>query len=338
MTISRTKRSELVYKALMPDLKHTRVLVTPTSYARHDPTLRTELEAAVGEVIYNETGRPLTSGEVRALLPGIHGYIAGLDVIDAAALDAADSLQIIARYGVGVERIDLAAAQARGIIVTNTPAANASAVAELAIGLMLALARSIPQADSHMKRGDWPRLSGTSLEEKTVGLLGFGAIGRMMATRLRAFGRELLAYDPFVPDEVMLTQSVTPATIPDLLAASHFVSLHLPVTETTRHMVDTAFLARMQRGAFLVNTARGELVDETALLAALESGHLGGAALDAFEVEPPPTESTLIKHPRLIATPHIGATTDGATTRMGWMALRECLAVLAGEGARYRVT
>src|SRR5574340_895040 len=159
------------------DLHQSRLLVTPTSYGKNDPRLRTELESMVGQVIYNPTGKPLTSREVAELLPGMDGYIAGLDTIDAPALNAADRLKVISRYGVGVDNVDLAAAHERGIIVTNTPGANAVSVAELALGLMLALARQIPEAVESVHQGKWPRYAGLSLEGKTIGILGLGAIG-----------------------------------------------------------------------------------------------------------------------------------------------------------------
>jgi D-3-phosphoglycerate dehydrogenase len=177
-------------------LQSCRVLVTPTSFARNDPRLKVELEAAVGEVIYNPTGRPLSAVEVRDLLPGCDGYIAGLDVIDRSALESADRLKVIARYGVGVDRIDLAAAHEKGIVVTNTPGANAASVAELTIGLMLSLARMIPVANQETRAGKWPRLPGVSLEGKVVGLLGLGTIGKQVARRLRGFDCTILAHDP----------------------------------------------------------------------------------------------------------------------------------------------
>ncbi|MGZ9164285.1 MAG: NAD(P)-dependent oxidoreductase, partial [Anaerolineales bacterium] len=158
------------------NLKECRLLVTPTSYGKNDARLKTELEAQVGEVLYNPTGKPLTSAEVAQLLPGIDGYIAGLDGIDAAALKMADQLKVIARYGVGVDNVDLAAAREKGIIVTNTPGANSVSVAELALGLILALARQIPEAVEAVHQGKWPRYSGISLEGKTIGILGLGAI------------------------------------------------------------------------------------------------------------------------------------------------------------------
>ncbi|MGI8742864.1 MAG: NAD(P)-dependent oxidoreductase [Bryobacteraceae bacterium] len=165
-------------------LKSYRVLVTPTTFGKSDPRLRSELEASVGEVVYNRYGRPLTSSELRDLLPGCDGFIAGLDAIDRDALEAADQLKVIARYGVGVDNIDIEAARERAIVVTNTPQANAVSVAELAIGLMLSLARSIPRASAEVKSGKWPRYSGITVQGKTIGLIGFGSIGRDVARHL----------------------------------------------------------------------------------------------------------------------------------------------------------
>ena len=166
------------------DLKLCRVLVTSTSYGKNDPRLKTELERLVGEVTYNPTGKPLSSEEVARLLPGVDGYIAGLDVIDKLALQNAERLKVIARYGVGVDSVDLQAARDKNIIVTNTPGANSVSVAELTLGLMLALARQIPEAVAATRRGQFPRLSGISLEGKTVGIIGLGAIGKQLVQRL----------------------------------------------------------------------------------------------------------------------------------------------------------
>lgn len=315
------------------DLKSMRVLVTPTSYAKHDPRLKQVLEESVGEVVYNPTARPLTSPELRDLLPGCDGFIAGLDTIDASALDAADRLKVIARYGVGVERVDLEAAKTKGICVTNTPNANSNAVAELTLGLMLALARQIPTAVTTTRAGEWRRLSGISLEGKTVGLIGFGNIGRAVARRVKAFDCAVLAYDPYPNTAAATALGVQLTDLDELLPAADFVSLHLPVVPETRGMVDAAFLAKMKRDSYLINTARGDLIDEAALLVALNAGHVAGAALDCFTVEPPGADNALLHLPQVIATPHAGAHTDGATNAMGWGALENCLAVLRGEPA-----
>lgn len=321
----------------MKPLHQCHVLVTPTSYGQHDPGLKTKLEAAVGRVTYNESGKPLSSAQVAALLPCVDGYIAGLDAIDAAALSAADSLRVIARYGVGTDNVDRAAARARGIVVTNTPGANAAAVAELTVALLLLLARPVLSAAAATRAGGWPRTSGLSLGGKTVGLVGFGAIGRAVARLLSGFDCRLLAYDPWCDRQQAERLGVPLVDLDALLAVSDFVSLHAPVTPETRGMVDGAFLDSMKPGACLVNTARGELVDEAALCAALASGRLRGAALDAFAVEPPGAANPLLALPNVIATPHMGAHTDGATTTMGRMALADCLAVLRGEEPAHRV-
>jgi D-3-phosphoglycerate dehydrogenase len=321
----------------MLDLRSCRVLVTPTSYAKDDPRLRTELEAAVGEVIYNPTGRPLSSNELVDLLPGCHGYIAGLDMVDRTALKAANQLRVIARYGAGVDRVDMEAAKEKGIIVTNTPGANSISVAELTVGLMLALARMIPEANAATKAGEWPRLAGVSLEGKVVGLLGLGSIGKQVARRLVGFDCIIIAYDPVADQAFAERHDVRLLPRDEVIRQADFLSLHVPALSETRGMVNESFLSRMKPDAFLINTARGELIDETALLAALQSGHLRGAALDAFAKEPPAADNPLFALPQVIATPHTGAHTDGATNAMGWGALRDCLAVLRGEEPAHRV-
>jgi D-3-phosphoglycerate dehydrogenase len=319
------------------NLKESRLLVTPTSYGKNDSRLKTELEALVGEVIYNPTGKPLKSPEVAALLPGVDGYIAGVDAIDRAALEHADKLRVISRYGVGVDSVDLQVARERGIVVTNTPGANSVSVAELTVGLLLSLARQIPEGASALRQGNYPRLAGVSLEGKAVGIVGLGAIGKELARRLRGFDCRIIAYDPFPDRAFAEANGVELLPLENLLELSDFVSLHLPLLPETQGLVNRDFLARMKRGAFLVNTARGEIVEETALLEALQSGHLRGAALDVFAVEPPSPDNPLLALKQVIATPHLASQTDSATNRMGWMALQDCLAVLRGEAPAYRV-
>jgi D-3-phosphoglycerate dehydrogenase len=321
----------------MNELKECRVLVTPTSYGRDDPRLWTELEAAVGEVVHNPTSRPLTAAELVDLLPGCHGYIAGLDYIDRTVLEAAAELKVIARYGAGVDRVDLEAAKEKGIIVTNTPGANTVSVAELTIGLMLAVARNIPLANEATKGGDWPRLRGISLEGKVVGLVGFGAIGKQVARRLHGFDCQIVAYDPVPDEDFARSNNVALRPLAQILSQADVVSLHVPALPATRGMVNAEFLGQMKPGAILINTARGEIVNEADLLAALESGHLRGAGLDAFAIEPPGVDNPLLTLPQVIATPHTGAHTDSATNAMGWGALRDCLAVLSGQKPANRI-
>lgn len=321
----------------MKPLRECHVLVTPTSYGRNDARLRHDLEKQVGRVTYNDSGKPLTSAQLVELLPGVDGYIAGLDVIDAAALAAAQRLQVIARYGVGVDNVALEAARARGIIVTNTPDANAKSVAELTVSLMLLLARPILEAVPATRAGGWPRTSGLSLVDKTVGLIGLGAIGKEVARRLSGFDCRLLAYDVVTDAAFCRKYDVLMVTREELLAQSDFVSLHVPLAPETRGMVDAGFLQQMREGACLINTARGEVVDEHALYTALTSGRLRGAALDAFVREPPGADNPLLQLRQVIPTPHMGAHSDGATNAMGWGALNDCLAVLRGAAPAHRI-
>ena len=319
------------------DLKHYRVLVTPTSYGKFNPELKTVLENAFGEVIYNPTGKPLSSQQVAELLPGIDAYIAGLDQIDQSALKFADALKAIVRYGVGYENVDLTATREKGIIVSNTPGANSASVAELALAMILMLARHIPKGIQALRQGDWPRLPGISLQGKTVGILGLGAIGKELVKRLAGFDCRIIAHDPFADNHFAALHHVELVDSDALIAQSDFLSLHCPVLPETRGLVNETFINAMKQGSCLINTSRGEILNEAALIKGLESGHIAGAGLDAFEKEPPDKENPLLSLPQVVCTPHLGAQTDGATNNMGSMALEECLRVLNGEPPKYRV-
>ena len=320
------------------ELNNCRLLVSPTSYGKNDPRLKIDLQALVSEVIYNPTGKPLGSAEVAELLQGVDGYIAGLDVIDRPALEKADRLKVISRYGVGVDNVDLDAAKEKGIIVTNTPGANSGSVAELSLGLILSLARQIPEASQQVQQGKWPRLTGVSLEGKTIGILGLGAIGKQLVRRLAGFDCHCLAYDPYADKEFAANHNVTLVdTIDKVITSSDFVSLHIPLLPETKGLVNAEFLAKMKKNSFLINTSRGEVVVEADLFNALKSRHLRGAGLDAFTVEPPDPNNPLLHLPQIIVTPHMGAHTDSATSNMGWLAMNDCLAVLRGEEPKYRV-
>lgn len=308
-----------------------KVLVTPTSFGKDDLGLKRTLEQAVSDVVYNPYGRPLKSAELLDMIRDCDGYIAGLDEIDGSVMEASKHLQIIARYGVGVDRVDLEAATRLGIIVTNTPGTNSVAVAELTIALILSLARQLCQANQATHDGAWPRISGVGLHGKTVGLVGFGQIGHEVAIRLAAFGCHLIAHDPNLSLQDLQPYGVELVTLDVLLPRADFVSLHAPSVPSTQRMVNAEFLDCMKPGAFLVNTARGELVDEIALVHALQSGRLRGAALDCFRQEPPRPDHPLLQFSQVILTPHTGSHTDEATFQMGQMALQDCLAVLRGE-------
>lgn len=321
----------------MKALKDCKILVTPTSYGSQAPELKIELEAQVGEVVYNTSGKPLTSRQLQEILPGVEGFIAGLDVIDAAALSAADQLKVIARYGVGYNNVDLTAASEKGIVVTNTPGANSAAVAELTVALTLDLLRPILTAGARTKSGEWPRFKGFSLVGKTVGLMGLGAIGKETAKRLSGFECRILAYDLYPDLEFAAENDIELVGMDDLLSSADVISLHLPGTPETAGIVNEEFISKMKDGAWLVNTARGDLIVEEALLTALESGKLRGAALDVYGAEPPDKENPLLKLEQVIATPHMGAHADSATNAMGRIALDECLRVLSGDKPKHQV-
>lgn len=321
----------------MKALSECRILVTPTSFGVHDPAIKMDLEKQVKEVVYNTTGKPLRSDQLGELLEGVDGMIAGLDEIDRAALQRAGNLRVIARYGVGTDNVDLQAAAELGIAVTNTPGANAGSVAELAVGLILVLLRGIYPAVRSTKEGGWPRTKGFSLEGKTVGILGCGAIGKETARRLGGFGCTLLACDE-CPDEDFARQTgVAYGQLEDILPRADIISLHLPVTAETSGLVNREFLGQMKAGSWLVNTARGELIEEGALYESLQSGHLRGAALDVYSSEPPDLSAPLYSLDQVVTTPHIGGTGDSAANSMGRIAVAECLAVLQGEKPRYQV-
>jgi D-3-phosphoglycerate dehydrogenase len=236
----------------------------------------------------------------------------------APLIEAAPQLRVIARAGTGVDNVDVNAASARGVVVMNAPGANSISVAELAIGLMLALARHVPAADAAMKQGKWEKKKfvGEELRDKALGLAGLGRIGQEVARRARAFGMRVLAHDPFIAAHVAADLGVDLVSMDDLFARADYISLHLPSTPATRSIVNAERLARAKPGIRIVNTARGDLIDEAALADAIEAGRVAGAALDVFEVEPPP-DPRLQKLPQVIATPHIAASTREAQELVG---------------------
>ena len=275
------------------------------------------LEAAEGLALEDRVGA--TRDELRRCLRGAAGLIVRSGTrVDADLLEAADALEVIGRAGVGLDNIDLALATRRGVAVLNAPAGNTVSTTELAFGLLLAAARRIPAADRSVRGGAWDRggLAGVQLCGHTLGVVGMGRIGTEMALRARAFGLAVLAYDPYVEPDRAEELGVRKVELDELLARSDFVSLHLPLTDETRGLLDAARIGRMRQGAILVNAARGGLVDEGALAAALRSGQLSAAALDVYETEPLPSGHPLRDAPNLVLTPHIGASTPEAQARV----------------------
>jgi D-3-phosphoglycerate dehydrogenase / 2-oxoglutarate reductase len=238
--------------------------------------------------------------------------------VTADLLDKAPQLRCVGRAGVGVDNIDLEAATKRGIVVMSTPGGNAVSVAEHAFALMLSLARQVPRLDKAFHEGRWEKSSaaGTEMSGKTLGLIGLGRIGSEVAVRAEAFDMRILAYDPYISEAAAKEFSVELVTLDKLLAESDFISLHTALSPATQNLLNAASLAKMKKGAFIVNTARGELIEEAALAAALKSGHIGGAGLDVFAVEPP-KNSPLAELPNVVGTPHIAGSTTEAQEEVG---------------------
>jgi phosphoglycerate dehydrogenase-like enzyme len=273
-----------------------------------------------------------TAADVVAVVQDAVGVIASTDPFDAEVFAACPSLRIIARVGVGFDAIDVAAATEAGVAVTTTPGANSSSVADHALGLMLAAIRRIAEHDAAIRRGEWPRETrdlASELTGRTVGLVGYGAIGRMVGRRLAGFDVELLAFDP----EYAGGGLAEAVSLDELLRRSSVVSLHAPLVPATRGLIGAAELRAMPPDAILVNTARGGLVDEPALIAALESGEIAGAALDVFEEEPPPPER-FRDFPNVVLTPHLAGLSDRSRAAMTSLAAESVVDLLEGRPPR----
>ncbi len=297
-----------------------------------------------GQAILNEGGSADNRTGISAddLLEIIGEYdaliVRGRTQVTPAVFEAAPHLKVVGRAGVGVDNIDLAAAQSNGVTVVNAPTATTIAVAEHTLALMLSLIRHIPRADATMKSGLWEKkkLVGSELHEKSLGIIGMGNIGRGVAYRCSAFGMKILGYDPFLDGTAIDQRGADPVSLNDLFARSDFISLHIPLTPDTRGMINGQTIGLMRRGVYLICAARGGIIDETALLHALESGQIAGAALDVFNSEPPGL-TALVAHPNVIAAPHIGAQTAEAQVRASIDIAEEILAALRGETLRWNI-
>jgi phosphoglycerate dehydrogenase-like enzyme len=298
----------------------TTVAVTPRSFRQtpgpHLDRLRGQLD-----VRFPDLDRPLDEGEMVELVRGCAGLIVGVDPVTRRVLEAGP-LRVVVKYGSGVDNIDVDAARALDVQVSSTPGANARSVAELAIALLLTLARNVALHDRRVRAGSWRRMTGVELAGKQLGIVGYGAIGREVARIARGLDMKVAAHDPLLDEaDVPLIE------LDEIYATSDAVSLHLPLTEETRGLIGARELAAMKPGSFLVNTARGGLVDEAALAEALRTGGLAGAALDGFEGEPL-GESPLRELDNVVLSPHAGASTHEAVLRTAARAVDQLLAAL----------
>lgn len=314
-----------------------KILVTPTSLqpGTSSEALNT-LKEFSDDLLFNPYGRPLNEEELIPLLSECEGYIAGLDYITARVLENCPHLKVISRYGAGYDRVDLQAAKNRGISVTNTPGANAEAVGELAIALVLAVARRIASLDTTTKKGDWVRSTGMELKGKTMGIVGLGSIGKIVARCAQGFQMKVIAYDPFIDADSLSDSQILSCTLEQIYEQADVISLHLPLNDATRHLIGQDALSKMKSSAIIINTSRGGIIDENAVYHALKEGRLGGLGLDVFELEPP-KDSPLFSLDNVVVTPHTGAHTREATLHMADLAVKNLIDVLSGNDCPYIV-
>ncbi|HVN56028.1 MAG TPA: hydroxyacid dehydrogenase [Anaerolineaceae bacterium] len=264
--------------------------------------------------------------------------VRGRTKVTPAVFDAGKKLKVVGRAGVGVDNIDLNAAKERKVTVVNSPLATTLAVAELTMGLMLSLVREIPRADAGMKNNKWLKkeMEGAELWNKTLGIIGYGRIGSAVARRASAFDMTIIAYDPLIPVDDIRSRGAEPVSLDELYARSDLISQHIPLTPDTRGMLNREAFGKMKDGVRIICAARGGVIDEAALLEALESGKVAGAALDVFAAEPP-GDIPLVKHPHVVCTPHIGAQTFEAQVRAAADIASEVVAALSGDTLRWKV-
>lgn len=283
----------------------------------------------------NESGKRPTPEDLKEMLSGAYAVVAGTEKYTADVLSAGEDLKAVIRFGVGTDNFDLAAMKEKGIAVGVI--ANYNSVAEFALTLILGMLKNLPRLDSAARKGQWARFPMWELGGKTVGLVGFGRIGRRLGELLKGFQANLLVYDPFLPGDVIRAQGAEPVSLEELLGSSDIVSLHLPSTPQTRHLINRETLALMKDGAYLVNTARGALVDEQALYETLTSGKLAGAALDVFEQEPITADNPLFGLENAVFSPHCAALSLETNYNGSIICAQSIIQVYRGEKPLYPV-
>lgn len=312
------------------------VLIT-TAFLHPDDEVDQTLRAAGLTTRHVDDLRDLAEADRIGLLSDVRAIIAGTRPIDASDLALAEHLQVVVRTGVGYDGVDVVAASELGVPVCITAGANRRAVAEHVFALMLASARRVPENIRNLADGSWQQLTGRELGGATLGILGFGSIGKAVAGLARGFGMEVIAYDPYFDDAYAAANGVRRAELDEVLSQSDFITLHLFLDDSTRNLIDAARLATMKPDAYLINTARGGIVDEDALVDAVRDGVIGGAALDVFEVEPLPQDSPMLHTPGILATTHVAGATREARGESGRMAAANVIEVLGGGSPQFVV-
>jgi len=312
-----------------------KILITPRSFASFsDKPLKMFTERGY-EIKRNNIGRPYKKEEMLKLVRDVDGIIIGIDELSAEIIEEANALKVISKYGTGVDNIDTNMATKKKIVVTNTPAANVDAVADLAFGLILSLARRIPEADRKTKSGKWGKIIGKSVWEKTIGIIGLGKIGRQVVKRARGFEMNILAFDIIKDKKFAQKYGIKYVNLEKLLRKSDYISIHIPLNDATHGMISYEELEKIKKDAFLINTSRGGIIDEEALYNALRNNKLRGAALDAYKDEPL-QETPLKELDNVIMTPHIGAYTEEAIDNMSIQAAQNLIDVLEGREPQNR--
>lgn len=290
------------------------------------------------EISFNilSSDEPLPSEKVKSAISSASGYIVGLENVNHEVIAAAPGLKVISKFGVGTDNIDIRAATAAGVVVANCPGTNSNAVAELAIGLIISLARQVPEMYRQLREHHWNTYLGFELRDKTLGILGFGSIGYRVAQLLKPFGCSILAYDSFPNHAAAAEVGARFVELNEALSKSDIISVHLPLTNETDHIINKESFSLVKRGAIFVNLARGGVVDEDAVYDAVTNGTVRSAAIDVFSQEPPFSSPLLTDH-RIIVTPHIGASTVEATVSMANMALDNVVAGIEGRKVPHQV-
>jgi D-3-phosphoglycerate dehydrogenase len=307
------------------------VIVGPVRYSELCSAGRRLLLDHGFTLVENDRSTPWTPADLAPLLPTASASVCGVEVFDRDALAAAPGLKIISRLGVGLDNIDLTEARARGIDVVNAPGGNAIAVAELALGLLLSVYRKIPAMNSGIRGGAWDRFVGSEISGKSIGLIGFGAISKNLTRRLSGFDVDIVAYDPFADAAQAEELGVRLVSLDEAVSTVDVVSVHAPHVDETHHLVNAELLASMRPGTVLLNTSRGGLVDESALVDALASGHIAGAGLDVFETEPVASDNPLLAFPNVVATTHAAADSIESYHRIGLSTAQAIVDVFSGR-------
>jgi D-3-phosphoglycerate dehydrogenase len=307
-----------------------KILVTPRSFGKTDPEAFAILSRAGLDVSVNDSGGILTAEQMKERLADCDGVVLGVDPLNAEVLAAAPKLKAVAKYGVGVDNIDMAVCEQRGIAVSRTVGANADAVADYAFTLMMSVARRALFIDKRCREKDWSKTTSLDVFGKTIGILGAGAIGKGVAARAKGFSMRVLAYDVYWDEKWAAANGVARSTPEEIYREADFISIHLPLTDETRGMIGKAELESMKRTAVIVNTARGGIIDENALIDALQNNTIYGAGIDAF-LEEPPADPRWYGLDNLVMGSHASASTVGATENMGRMAANSIVKALLGK-------